>query len=111
MPMELAEKINLVEDVDVFVHNFVDESLPLSNTSTLVQHPTSRKRKNLKKSYLLNFIHCNSKNAPGKRNDRRKTTVLIYYNRIWLIGLLTPFEYFTSDGEEEVPDTVVLVFS
>ena len=45
MPMELADKINQVNDVDVFIHNFVDDSVSLSNVSRLEQHPASRKRK------------------------------------------------------------------
>jgi len=45
MPMELADKINQVNDVDIFIHDFVDDSMSLSNTTTLSQHPASRKRR------------------------------------------------------------------
>lgn len=47
MPMDLADKINDVDDVDVFIHDFVFEgdTNSLSNMSSLVQHPADRKRK------------------------------------------------------------------
>lgn len=45
MPMELAEKINEINDVDVFIHDFVDDTNSLSNMSSIAQHPSNRKRK------------------------------------------------------------------
>lgn len=41
--MELAEKINAINDVDVFIHDFVDETNSLSNVSSISQHPASRR--------------------------------------------------------------------
>ncbi|KAG5676885.1 hypothetical protein PVAND_006689 [Polypedilum vanderplanki] len=42
MPMELAEKINEVSDIDIFIHDFVDTTNSLSNVSTIYSHPSSR---------------------------------------------------------------------
>lgn len=55
MPMELAEKINEINDVDVFIHDFVDDTNSLSNMSSLVQHPANRRRK------FYNFIGLKKK--------------------------------------------------
>jgi hypothetical protein len=44
MPMELADKINEISDVDVFVHDFVDTTNSLSNVSSLETHPANRRR-------------------------------------------------------------------
>lgn len=45
MPMELADKINEVSDVDVFIHDFVDMTNSLSNVSSTYSHPGNRKRR------------------------------------------------------------------
>lgn len=45
MPMELAERINEIADVDVFVHDYVDTTNSLSNVSSLYSHPANRKSK------------------------------------------------------------------
>ena len=45
MPMELAEKINEITDVDVFIHDYVDTTNSLSNVSSLYSHPGNRKSK------------------------------------------------------------------
>lgn len=45
MPMELADKINEINDIDVFVHDFVDDTNSLSNISSITQHPANRRRK------------------------------------------------------------------
>lgn len=45
MPMELADKINEINDIDIFVHDFVDDTNSLSNMSSIVQHPGNRRRK------------------------------------------------------------------
>jgi hypothetical protein len=43
MPMELADKINEINDLDVFIHDFVDETNSLSNVSSIT-HPAARRR-------------------------------------------------------------------
>lgn len=58
MPMELAEKINAIDDVDVFIHDFVDFSNSLSNISSIQQDRTSRKRK-----FYLRFYYSNKNNS------------------------------------------------
>lgn len=47
MSMEMAEKINEVSDVDVFIHDFVDLTNSLSNisSSSLDFHPANRRSK------------------------------------------------------------------
>lgn len=45
MPMELAEKINEISDIDVFVHDFVDSTNTLSSNSSLGFHPANRRSK------------------------------------------------------------------
>lgn len=44
MPMELADKINEINDVDDFIHDFVDVTNSLGNASSIT-HPASRRRK------------------------------------------------------------------
>lgn len=43
--MELADKINEISDIDLFVQNFVDETNSLSNISSLDFHPANRRSK------------------------------------------------------------------
>ncbi|XP_070497514.1 uncharacterized protein [Chironomus tepperi] len=45
MPMELAEKINEISDVDIFIQDFVDTTNSLSNVSSTFTHPANRKRR------------------------------------------------------------------
>lgn len=42
--MELAEKINEIDDMDVFVHDFVDTTNSLSNISSLTAHPAVNRK-------------------------------------------------------------------
>ncbi|CRL08719.1 CLUMA_CG021292, isoform A [Clunio marinus] len=48
MPMEIAEKINEISDVDEFIHEFVDDSISLSNASSSYEHPSSRRRRGVR---------------------------------------------------------------
>lgn len=54
MPMQLADEINEIDDPDVFVHNFVDDTNSLSNI-TSIEHPASRRRKIQIKSFYFSI--------------------------------------------------------
>lgn len=49
MPMELAEKINEVSDIDIFINNFVETTNSLSNISSSDTYPVRRRE------YFLNY--------------------------------------------------------
>lgn len=55
MPMQLADEINEIDDPDVFVHNFVDDTKSLLNMTSIAQHPASRRRKIQFKSFYFSI--------------------------------------------------------
>lgn len=70
MPMELADEINQVSNVDVFIHNFVDvDSMSLANLSS-IQHPASRKRKRSIKHFIFQ-IEINQKYGTGMDGESK----------------------------------------
>lgn len=52
MPMELAEKINEINDVDIFIHDFVEDTNSLSNTTATGMHPANRRRESIKNFFI-----------------------------------------------------------
>lgn len=80
MPMELAERINEINDVDVFIHDFVDETNTLSNVTSLTQHPASRNSESIA---FRNYFMC------VKYNNSNIEVNRITCNKYWIGDNLT----------------------
>lgn len=74
MPMELAEKINEISDIDVFVHDFVDTTNSLSSNSSLDFHPANRRSE-------YENIYLEHQTSRLKFNEKTKELIytLIYF--------------------------------
>lgn len=68
--MELADKINEINDVDDFIHDFVDITNSLGNASSIT-HPASRRRKLIffKNSFIKIISKLHRKNSQNRSED------------------------------------------